>query len=38
MSDWINWSTFIAFMLGVWLSMFVKGLIGRVRSKAPAVG
>ncbi len=34
MGDWLTLQTFIAFVLGVILSASVKGLTGRVRSKA----
>ena len=29
--SWINWQTFIAFVLGVLLSSMVKGVAGKVR-------
>jgi hypothetical protein len=34
MGNWLTLQTFIAFILGVLLSASVKGLTGRVRSKA----
>ncbi len=33
MGNWINWYTFIAFVLGVLLSAMVKGLVGNLKSK-----
>lgn len=34
MGEWLTLQTFIAFVLGVLLSATVKGITGRVRSKA----
>lgn len=34
MNGFLNWATFIAFVLGVLLSATVKGLVSKVRGSA----